>query len=103
MKMRDAKDDLVLSLMASIDAAEQSEAPFRYWLARRCLPMRTVDGLLSLPFAPRQLYGISGTRELHNATRRYFDTANRWRFPVCSSVCEAFQDSRVTSRIARRF
>jgi hypothetical protein len=103
MAMRDAKDDLVFSLMASIDAAEQNETPFRYWFAKRCLPMRTVDGLLSLPFAAPVLGGISGTRELHNATRKYFNTTNRWRFPVCSSVCEAFQDSRVTDRIARRY
>jgi hypothetical protein len=103
MAMHDAKDALVSTLLASFDAAQRHESPYRYWLVSRCLPPATVNSLLSLPFEAPALGGVSGKRELHNATRRYFDAANQQEFPVCSAFCEAFQDRRLTDRIASSF
>ena len=46
---------------------------------------------------------MSGKRELHNNTRRYFDAENRKAFPVCEAVAEAFQDERITGLIEKTF
>ena len=101
--MPDSKDALVSTLLASFEAAEQSDRPFRAWVVQQCLPLHTVDSLLTLPFEAPGLAGVSGKRELHNATRKYFDAENQQRFPVCAEFCAAFQDRRVTDRIASRF
>ncbi|MFZ1105930.1 MAG: 2OG-Fe(II) oxygenase [Hyphomicrobiaceae bacterium] len=90
----------VAALLASFATAERSETPYRHWILRRCLPDAAVAPIQALPFPPPALGGLSGRRELHDATRKYFDVANRARFPVCESLCQAFQDERVTARIA---
>jgi hypothetical protein len=56
-----------------------------------------------LPFQAPDLGGISGKREVHNATRKYFDVANRKTFPVCAAVSEALQDVRLTRAIEKAF
>ena len=65
-------------------------------------PTDAVDPILDLPFPAPELGGVSGKRELHNATRKYFDVENRAKFPVCEGFCQAFQDKRVTDTIAER-
>ena len=57
------------------------------------------DTLRALPFAAAGTDGVSGKRELHNDTRRYFDAVNRARFGVCASVADAFQDAEVAAAI----
>ena len=58
---------------------------------------------MTLPFDAPSLDGVSGKRELHNNTRKYFDVENRERFPVCEAIAQAFQDKRVTSHIEKAF
>ena len=98
-----APEAFVATLIGSIEAAECSETPYRRWILRCCLPDEAVALIQALPFPPPALGGVSGRRELHNATRTYFDVGNRARFPVCESFCQAFQDERVTARIAAHF
>src|SRR5262249_3097710 len=62
-----------------------------------------VDAILALPFPAPDLGGVSGRREIHNATRKYFDVPNRAEFAICEGFCRAFQDTRVTNAIAARF
>ena len=91
------------ALVRSIDEANREEKPYRHWFLTECLPSEAMSRLLALPFAAPDLGGLSGKRELHNATRTYFDAENREKFPVCSAFCDAFQDKRVTDRLARHF
>ncbi len=97
------KDAFVAALLASFDSSKQHEQPYRHWFLERCLPSDAVDQILSLPFEAPSLAGVSGKRELHNNTRKYFDVPNRDRFPVCEGFCAAFQDKRVTDKIAGHF
>lgn len=98
-----AKEAFVSTLLDSIATSERHETPYRHWFMRHCLPAGAVDLILALPFPAPDLGSVSGKRELHNATRKYFDKENRSRFPVCESFCRAFQDRRVTRRIAEHF
>src|SRR5262249_11670824 len=97
------KDAFVASLGASIDSAGRQERPYRHWFLLRLTPQVAVDPILALPFPAPDLGGVSGKRELHNATRKYFDVENRAKFPVCEAFCQAFQDERVTNKIAKVF
>jgi hypothetical protein len=97
------KDAFVASLLESFDTARRQEQPYRHWFLQRCLPADAVDAVIDLPFEAPALGGVSGKRELHNNTRKYFDIENRGRFPVCESFCAAFQDKRVTDAIASHF
>ena len=97
------KDAFVSALLESFATSKRNEAPYRHWFLQRCLPDDAVDPILSLPFPPPELGGISGKREVHNATRKYFDVENRAKYPVCEGFCQAFQDKRVTDTIARHF
>jgi hypothetical protein len=98
-----AREAIVLTLLHAIAAARGHDMPYPHWLLRRCLPEEAVERLLALPFPAPDLGGISGRRELHNATRRYFAAENRARFPICEGFAGAFQDERVTGAIAARF
>jgi hypothetical protein len=98
-----AKEACVSSLLSSVATSQRIETPYVHWLLRSCLPDAGVGQILALPFPAPRLAGVSGRRELHNATRRYFDSDSRGRFPACDIFCRAFQDRRVTDRIADRF
>ena len=100
---KSSADDVVRNFIKSIDGGKRSEKPYRHWLIRDCLPSDTVDDVVALPFEAPSLDGISGKRELHNNTRKYFDVDNRKAFPVCEAVAQAFQDKRVTSHIEKVF
>jgi hypothetical protein len=96
-------DDVVRTFIKSIDSATRAEQPYRNWALKNCLPDDSVEDILALPFEAPSLDGVSGKRELHNNTRKYFDVDNRKTFPVCEAVAQAFQDKRVTSHIEKTF
>jgi hypothetical protein len=94
-------EDIVRNFIRSVDTAKRSEQPYRNWSLMACLPQDTVDDILALPFDAPSLEGISGKRELHNNTRKYFDVENRERFPVCDAIAQAYQDKRITNHIEK--
>lgn len=94
---------IVASLLESFAAAEVHDAPYRHWLLRRCLPEGAIDEVLALPFPAPALGGVSGKREVHNATRKYFDVENRGKHPIVAAVSDALQDGRVIGAVERVF
>lgn len=98
---KSSADDVIQSFITGIDSATRAAEPYRIWTVRDCFPVDTVEDMLALPFEAPSLDGVSGKRELHNNTRKYFDVENRKRFPVCEAVAQAFQDKRVTSHIEK--
>ncbi len=98
---KSSAEDVIKNFIACVDRAQRSERPYRHWSLTGCFPVDTVDDMLVLPFEAPSLEGISGKRELHNNTRKYFDVENRKRFPVCEAVAQAFQDKRVTNHIEK--
>jgi hypothetical protein len=101
--MTASKDAIVASLIKSFEAAKRHEQPYRHWFIENCLPQSVVDDVLALPFPAPALDGVSGKREVHNATRKYFDAENMERYEVCRDTNAALQDARVTSTIERVF
>lgn len=97
------KEAFIASLLESFETAKREERPYRHWFLQHCLPADAVDQVLGLPFEAPALGGVSGKRELHNNTRKYFDAENRRRFPVCDGFAQAFQDKRVTDSIVSHF
>ena len=91
------------TLLESIETSRRFEQPYPHWFLQRCLPADAVEAILDLPFPAPDLGGVSGKREIHNATRKYFDVENRAKFPVCEAFCQALQDRRLTAEIASGF
>jgi hypothetical protein len=100
---KSSAEDVVETFLRCVNSGKRSEQPYRHWILKECLPPDSVDDIVSLPFEAPSLDGISGKRELHNNTRKYFDVDNRERFPVCEAVSQAFQNKRVTSHIEKVF
>ncbi len=100
---RSGAEDVVRCFLKSVDSGKRSDQPYPNWSVKECLPADTLDDILALPFEAPSLDGVSGKRELHNNTRKYFDVENRKRFPVCEAVAKAFQSKRVTSHIEKVF
>ena len=98
-----SSEDVIGSYLKSVKDCARFNTPYSYWLLRDCLPGAALDDLLELPFEAPDLHGVSGKRELHNATRTYFDQENQERFPVVRAISDAFQDQRVTDRIGEQF
>jgi hypothetical protein len=101
--MPSSANDVVLSLLKQFPRAARTDSPYRHWFATSCLPSAVLDDILSLPFAAVDTDGISGKRELHNQSRRYFDVENRGAFPCVEAISSAFQDERVVSTIETNF
>lgn len=97
------KDAFVASLTKSFAQAAVGSSPYQHWNIANCVPDDAVDPLIDLPFPAPALGGVSGKREIHNATRRYFDAENNGRYPVCNAFCEAFQDQRVVDAVTKTF
>ncbi len=94
---------IVASMLKSIDTCKSMTAPYQHWFLTHCLPDGAVDTILGLPFEAPPLEGVSGKRELHNNTRKYFDAENMSRFEVCKAFNEAFQSKTITDRIEQHF
>lgn len=100
---KSSADDIIRAFSQSVADGDRSDQPYAHWILRECLPADTVRDVLELPFPAPSLEGVSGKRELHNNTRKYFDVENREAFPVVEAVSEAFQDKRITDMIAKTF
>jgi hypothetical protein len=94
---------IVDSMHKSIESSNRNETPYLHWFLRRCLPDDALDAILDLPFEAPPLDGVSGKRELHNNTRKYFDAENMGRFEVCKAFNDAFQSKAITSQIEEHF
>jgi hypothetical protein len=101
--MAHTTEAVIASLADSFASVERHEAPYRHWLATRCLPEGGVEAINALPFPAPALGGVSGKREVHNATRKYFDVENRSKYPIVAAVAEAFQSPAVTRQIEQTF
>ena len=101
--MPSSKDAIVATLTKCFAASAVKPVPYRHWFVDNCLPADVVADVLRLPFPAPELGGISGKREVHNATRRYFDADNMQAHPVCSALNAALQDPRVTASIEKTF
>jgi hypothetical protein len=102
-EVKSSAEGVIKTFLRSVDSAKRSEQPYRHWALQGCFPADSVDDVVALPFGAPSLDGVSGKRELHNNTRKYFDVENREHFPVCEAIAKAFQDKRVTSHIEKAF
>jgi hypothetical protein len=87
------------SFAQSLRAATVNDSPYRHWLLRDVLPDPVAMAMDALPFEAPPLDGVSGSREIHNNTRRYVDQAAIAEYPVCRSLAEAFQDAATVATI----
>lgn len=87
------------SFANSLAAAPAHDDPYRHWLLRDVLPGEVAEAMAALPFPAPALNGVSGSREVHNNTRRYIDAEAIAAFPVCRSLAEAFQDPRTVATV----
>jgi len=100
---KSSAEDIVRTFSDSVANGNRGDQPYPHWVLRGCFPDDTIDDILTLPFPAPSLEGVSGKRELHNKTRKYFDAENREAFPVVEAVAEAFQDKRTIDLIEKAF
>jgi len=100
---KSSAEDIVRSFSQSVANSDRSDQPYSHWVLRGCFPEDTIQDVLNLPFPAPSLGGVSGKRELHNKTRKYFDAENQTAFHAVAAVSEAFQDKRMTDMIAKTF
>lgn len=95
--------DVKQSLLASFANAEKHEQPYPHYIVRDCVPGDMIEPLQTIPFPAPELGGVSGTREVHNKSRSYFDAESCKEFPVASALAEALQDGEVVAAIEKTF
>ena len=89
----------IASFAQSLRGAAATDTPYRHWLLRDVLPRDVAATLDALPFSAPPLNGVSGSREIHNNTRRYVDAQAIADHPVCRSLAEAFQDPATVAMV----
>ncbi len=97
------RQDVETSMLSSFASGRGSDEPYRHWFLSDCLPKDAVAAVCDLPFAAPDLGGVSGKREVHNATRSYFDADNKAAYPVVAAICEALQNQTVTTAVENTF
>jgi len=95
--------DIKAQLATSFATAEGLTTPYPYWIANQMLPAHVAAEICALPFPAPKLGGVSGKREVHNATRTYFDQACQIAHPLAAAVAEAFQSAEITGLIKAHF
>lgn len=95
----DAREACRAGFAASLASAKVQDEPYRHWILSNVLPPDVAQALDALPFPAPELHGVSGSREIHNNTRRYVDAEAIAAYPVCRSLAEAFQDARTVKLI----
>jgi hypothetical protein len=93
--------DIAKTIQASLAGAERLGQPYRNWRLRQLLPEAVAREIAALPFAPTELAGISGRRELHNDDRRYFAGDVLDRHAVARRFADAFQSPEVVGAFAK--
>ena len=83
--------DNIAAFRAALDAAEQSDDPYRHWKLTNILDEAVIDGLLTLPVAVWSNDYETGAREEHNDNRIYLDRANIESSPACRATAETLQ------------
>ncbi|SHO61454.1 hypothetical protein SAMN02745172_00773 [Pseudoxanthobacter soli DSM 19599] len=94
-------NEVKATFLSALGGTDPNDSPYRHWLLDGLFPGEAVTALQELPFPAPSLDGVSGTREVHNATRVYFDVKNRAEHPVCDAVAVAFQDPEVVGAIEK--
>jgi hypothetical protein len=84
---------------AALSAARRRETPYRHWELAEALPRDLAAQLDAVPFPAPVLGGVSGTREIHNNTRRYVDRDAIAAFPACRALAEAFQSDATVALV----
>src|SRR5665213_2887213 len=75
----------------SLQSAVAQDEPYRHWMLQDVLPADMAAAMDALPFPAPALNGLSGSREIHNNTRRYIDAEATAKYPVCAALAQAFQ------------
>ena len=101
--MESRKQAIKDSMLRSINSAEFSSEPYGHWLLRDFFPQDVFVALKDLPFDAPELGGVSGTREVHNATRVYFDKDNQRDHAVCKEVSDVLQDPEIIASFTEKF
>src|SRR5947208_386990 len=96
----DVNRSLPASVVASLKRSVAHGSPYPNWRLRSVFPEVIARQLVELPFAPPALHGVSGKRELHNDTRRYFAGEVLSRHPITRRVAEAFQSPATAKAFA---
>jgi hypothetical protein len=96
VEAKSSAEDIIRCFTESIANGDHDSTPYPHWVLKNCFPEDTIQDIQSLPFPAPSLDGVSGKRELHNATRKYFDIENRDKHDSVNAVSEAFQDKRIT-------
>ena len=103
VEAKSSAEDIIRCFTESIANGDHDSTPYPHWVLKNCFPDDTIQDIQSLPFPAPSLDGVSGKRELHNATRKYFDVENRDRYGSVNAISEAFQDKRLTDLIEKAF
>ena len=101
--MESRKQAIKDSIRRSINSAEFDSEPYNHWVLKEFFPQEVFVALKDLPFEAPELGGVSGTREVHNATRVYFDKDNQRDHAVCKAVSDVLQDPEIVASFTEKF
>lgn len=90
-------------LQASFSERADYTHPYPYFVVKNLLPDPALPLLRDLPYEAPNLEGPSGKRDLHNATRNYFDRPNQDAHEIIRLISEAFQSSQTVRAIEQAF
>jgi len=91
------------NLAHGFENAERQDHPYAHWLIDPCISVEATAAMQALDFPAQELDGVSGRRELHNASRVYFDAENQAKHAVCKEFVSAFQSDRICTAIENTF
>jgi hypothetical protein len=100
--MLDAKA-VTRRVLDSITAAPCIDLPYRHWLLEDLFDAEVIAAIDEVPFPKPAALEISGSREVNNASRLYFDEGNQATYSICAAISNAMQGKTVTDAIAGHY
>jgi hypothetical protein len=85
------RDACRASFAHSLKSGIARDEPYRHWMLQHVLPADMAAAMDALPFPAPALNGLSGSREIHNNTRKYIDADAIGKYPACAALAQALQ------------
>lgn len=77
--------------LASLQAAEAPQQPYRHWLLNQALPLESAAAIVDLPVRPAEIDDTQGKRDSHNESRVFFAGDLLADHAVCRDLAACFQ------------
>lgn len=96
-------DEIASAFIDALSRAVWSDTPYAHCIMENVFPGAAVSALQEISFPVGDLGGVSGSREVHNDQRSYFNKTTMTEHPIADATAHALQSPAVIRAVETTF